>query len=382
MSSAFDVIVVGVGSMGSAACYQLAKRGVRVLGLEQFNIPHALGSHHGGTRLIRQAYFEHPNYVDLLKGVYPLWRELEAETGADLFHQVGALYLGSPDCELVAGSRLAAEQHQIPFEWLTPPEIHKRFPAFRCAEHWVGFFEPNAGYLNSEAAVSAMARRAMDAGAVIRGQTKVVGWESHGNGVTVRTATETYSAERLVVCGGAWAGKLLSDLGVPLQVTRQAVAWVWPRVPMDFGADRCPGWAIDPNPAGEYQGIYYGFPLSQNPPGVKLGWHAPGQISQPEEVDRTIHPSDVDWLGGFSQRYLPGLGDRLLSAATCLYTYSPDGHFLVDQHPSSDRVFLAAGFSGHGFKFAPIIGLALADLALKGRTSAPIDFLGRQRFSR
>lgn len=375
MSNAFDVIVVGVGSMGSATCYQLAKRGIRVLGLEQFNIPHAQGSHHGGTRLIRQAYFEHPNYVKLLKAVYPMWRELEAETGDDLFHQVGALYLGRPDCELIAGSHRAATEHEIPFEWLPPFEVEERFPAFRCAENWVGFFEPLAGYLSSEAAVAAMARRALVAGAVIRGQTKVVSWHSDHSQVSVRTESETFTADRLVICGGAWAGSLLDNLGVPLRVTRQAIAWVWPQTPQLFADDRCPGWAIDPNPAGEYQGIYYGFPLSKNPPGVKLGWHAPGQESHPDVVDRRLHRSDVDWLAGFSQRYMPPLGSDLLSAATCLYTYSQDGHFIVDRHPGYQNVFFAAGFSGHGFKFAPIIGQALADMAIDNRTTAPIEFL-------
>ncbi len=375
VSNHFDVIVVGVGSMGSAACYQLAKRGVRVLGLEQFNIPHSLGSHHGGTRLIRQAYFEHPSYVELLKAVYPLWRDLEAESGVDLFHQVGALYLGSPDCELIAGSRLAASTYDIPFQWLLPNEVESRFPAFRCAENWVGFFEPNAGYLLCEAAVSAMTRRALEAGAIIRGQTKVVSWQSDSCNVTVRTESDTFTADRLVLCGGAWAGSLLNDLGTPLRVTRQVVAWVWPQKTIDFDGDRMPGWAIDPNPAGKYQGIYYGFPLSQNPLGVKLGWHAPGQESHPDDVNRRIHEDDLAWLASFSRQYMPTLGSSLLSAATCLYTYSPDGHFIVDRHPHFENVCFAAGFSGHGFKFAPIIGQAIADLSLDGSTELPVDFL-------
>lgn len=379
MNNHFDVIVVGVGSMGSATCYQLAKRGVHVLGLEQFNIAHTLGSHHGGTRLIRQAYFEHPSYVELLKAVYPLWRTLESETGVELFHQVGALYLGSPDCELVAGSRLAASAYDIPFQSLSPKEVEERFPAFRCPENWVGVFEPNAGFLRSEAAVAAMAQRALEAGAVIRGQTKVVSWESDSSNVTVRTDSESFTADRLILCGGAWTGSLLSDLGVALRVTRQVVAWVWPPSPSDFCTERMPGWAIDPNPAGEYRGIYYGFPLSQNPLGVKLGWHAPGLESQPDDVDRKVHPHDLEWLPEFSEKYMPRLGSSLLGATTCLYTYSPDGHFIVDRHPRRDNVYFAGGFSGHGFKFAPIIGQALADLALDDRTRLPVDFLKLDR---
>ncbi len=365
--------------MGAATCYQLAKRGARVLGLEQFNIPHTNGSHHGGTRLIRQAYFEHPSYVDLLKAVYPQWRALEAESGETLFHQGGALYLGRPDCELIAGSRGAATQYNIPYEWLSPRDVERRFPAFRCPEDWVGFFEPHAGYVLPEAAVSAMARLAMEAGAMIKGQTRVVSWHSESSQVTVRTETETLTADRLVLCGGAWAGRLLGDLPVRLRVTRQVVAWVWPKTPHCFSSKSLPGWAIDPNPAGQYQGIYYGFPLSQNPPGVKLGWHAPGTESNPDQVERRVRPADLDWLPGFSEQFMPELGSSLLGAATCLYTYSPDGHFILDRHPEHGNVYFAAGFSGHGFKFAPIIGSALSDLVQNDRSQLPIEFLKLDR---
>ncbi|MBL8888920.1 MAG: N-methyl-L-tryptophan oxidase [Planctomycetaceae bacterium] len=381
MNHHFDVLVVGVGSMGSATCYQLARSGVRVLGLEQFNIPHARGSHHGGTRLIRQAYFEHPNYVELLKAVYPLWRELEAETNTELFHQVGALYLGSPDCELVAGSRHAATLHDIPFEWLSKSEVESRFPAFRCQDDWVGFYEPHAGYLNSEAAVAAMSQRALDAGAILLGQTKVVSWHVQGSQVTVRTEYETYTANRLVLCGGAWANRLLQGSGLSLKVTRQVVAWVWPQNPNVFQAGSLPGWAIDPQPAGQYQGIYYGFPLAKNPLGVKLGWHAPGLETDPDQIAPQVQANDLSWLPSFSERHMPALGSSLLGAATCFYTYSPDGHFIVDQHPQHDNVFFAAGFSGHGFKFAPIIGQALAELTINGSSQLPIDFLSLERFT-
>lgn len=368
--------------MGSATCYQLARRGLRVLGLEQFNIPHSRGSHHGGTRLIRQAYFEHPNYVDLLKAVYPLWRELEAETGTDLFQQVGALYLGNPDCELVAGSRRAATMYDIPFEWLSKAEVESRFPAFRCQDDWVGFFEPRAGYLHSEAAVAAMSQRALDAGAVLRGQTRVVSWHAQGSQVTVRTEHESYTTGRLVLCGGAWANRLLQSVGLSLKVTRQVVAWVWPQTPNLFTVNSMPGWAIDPNIAGQYQGIYYGFPLSKNPLGVKLGWHAPGDETDPDQVEQKVRANDLSWLPGFSARHMPELGGSILGASTCFYTYSSDGHFIVDQHPQHDNVYFATGFSGHGFKFAPVIGQALADLTTSGVSRLPIDFLSLERFQK
>jgi sarcosine oxidase len=395
MTKHFDVIVVGVGSMGAAACYRLALRGAKVLGLEQANIPHAGGSHHGGSRMIRQAYFEHPDYVALLKAVYPLWHALEAEVGETLFHQIGALYLGHPDCELLSGSRRAAQAYQVPHELLSATDVNTRFPAFRCPENWVGFFEPLAGYLRPEASVSAMARRALELGVKLCGQAKVVSWTSRHNRVEVRTTHEQFTAERLVLCGGAWAGRLLPGIPVALQVTRQVVVWVWPERREPFQSACLPCWAIDPEPAGRYRGIYYGFPLSLDPPGVKLGWHAPGLTTNPDRVDREIHPADLEWLPDFINRYMPELGGSSsdlpdsrqpelktpgpssgwLGASTCLYTYSPDGHFIVDRHPDFENVCFAAGFSGHGFKFAPIIGQALADLSLDGSTPLPIDFL-------
>jgi sarcosine oxidase len=380
MDKHYDVIVVGVGSMGAATCHRLARQGIKVLGLEQANIPHTGGSHHGGSRMIRQAYFEHPDYVALLQAVYPLWRALEQEVGETLFHQVGALYLGHPDCELVSGSRNAAQAYQVPHESLSALEVTARFPAFRCPDDWVGFFEPQAGYLRPEACISALARQAIQSGAVLRGQTKVVSWTSHPDRVDVRTTHDAFSADRLVVCGGAWASRLLPGLPIALTVTRQVVVWLWPQKTAPFLPASLPCWAIDPEPAGRYRGIFYGFPLGLDPPGAKLGWHAPGAASNPDRVDREIRQADLDWIPNFAQQYMPDLGHTILGASTCLYTYSPDGHFILDRHPEFENVSFAAGFSGHGFKFAPIIGHALADLSLNGTSPLPIDFLKLGRF--
>ncbi len=380
MQATYDVIVVGVGTMGAAACRALAQRGCRVLGLEQFQIPHRLGSHHGGSRMIRQAYFEHPDYVRLLQAVYPLWHELEVEAAEELFARVGAIYVGRPDCELVAGSRRAAEAYGIEYEMLGSNDVAARFPALRCPSDWVGLFEPGAGYLRAEACVSALARVALRQGASLCGETKVVDWRATDDEVVVTTERETFRAARLIFCGGAWSSRLLGDLGLPLRVTRQVVHWVWPQAERPFHAECLPCWAIDPQPPGQYAGIYYGFPLSWDPPGVKLGWHAPGMEVSPDHVPREVSAGERDWLPEFSRQFMPQLGGQVLGTGTCLYTYSTDGHFIVDRHPQHHNVCFAAGFSGHGFKFSPVMGQALAELCLDGQSTLPIDFLSLRRW--
>jgi sarcosine oxidase len=381
MHKSFDVIVVGVGSMGAATCEQLASRGARVLGLERFGIPHRRGSHHGASRLIRQAYFEHPDYVALLLRGYELWQRLEQQTGTKLLHQTGALYLGAPDCELIHGSLSAARQFDLPHRVLSPTEVTAAFPAFQCREDWIGMFEPMAGYLQPEKCISAFTRSAIDQGAILRGHQRVIRWDSQGDHVVVQTDQQKYTAARLVVCGGAWSSAILSQVTVKLTPTRQVLVWVWPAHSELYQAGVMPCWAIDPNPAGQYRGIYYGFPMMEEPPGFKLAWHAPAAACDPDTVDREIHAADLQWVQGALEKHFIGGAGPVLSSTTCLYTNSPDGHFVIDRHPQHHNVFFAAGFSGHGFKFASVIGEVMADLALQGTTALPIDFLRLRRFT-
>jgi len=382
MDDTFDVIVVGVGTMGAATCLELARRGCRVLGLERFNIPHTFGSHHGASRMIRQAYFEHPDYVNLLQRAYPMWGQLESESGQKLFHQVGALYLGRESSELLQGSLQAAQAYGITHQRLSSEEIQRQFPAFRIPDSWVGCWEPQAGYLRPEASVGAMARLAVEHGATLLAQQPVLEWNSDGRHVEVQTPEARYRAARLVLCGGAWMSQLWAEGQVPLQVTRQVVSWVWPRQPRLFDSAGFPCWAIDPTTEEVgFNGIYYGFPLSQEPPGLKLGWHAPGVSTDPNQVQRQILPQDLEWQPAFFEKFMPEGQGPVWTAVTCLYTYSPDGHFIVDRHPEYDNVCLAGGFSGHGFKFAPVIGQALSELCLDGKSSLPIEFLSLSRFA-
>jgi sarcosine oxidase len=375
----FDVIVVGIGAMGSAACYHLAHRGARVLGLEQFDIPHDLGSSHGMSRIIRKAYYEHPDYVPLLRRAYELWHQIERASGQKLLHVTGAVYMGRPDGQLVAGSLDAARRHGLPHELLTHAQVNARFPQFRLPRDHVALFEPEAGYLLPERVICAYARAAMEAGAQLHGRKSVREWSADSSGVCVKTDAAEYRAEKLVFCAGPWSAKLLEDLGVKLVVTRQVMLWFWPREQTRFGLGRLPVWGIER--AGG--GIYYGFPMSDEDVGLKVAIHAPGVETDPNRVARDAQPGDVEEVRRALGTYLPDAGADapLLSLRVCLYTNSPDSHFIIDRHPRfPQRVSLACGFSGHGFKFASVVGEILTDLALVGAAPPAARFLALNRF--
>lgn len=376
MTTDFDVIVVGVGAMGAAACWRLAHRGARVLGLEQHDIPHAQGSSHGYSRMTRSAYFEHPDYVPLIRRANELWRELETETREKILHLIGGLYLGPAAGGLVTGARRSAREHGLPHEDLDRSALAARFPQFQLPDDWVGLREPNAGYLLPELGVSACVTAALRRGAEIHAHEAVQSWREESSHVRVTTARATYRSATLVFTSGAWSGPLVRSLGVELTVTRQVLGWVWPRRPERFGPDVLPVWMID---QGAGHG-YYGFPLQTLSPGFKLALHAPLDPTDADRVDRTVRAADEETFRGGLRQFLPDADGPLLALRTCLYTNTPDGHFIVDRHPRHPRVLLAAGFSGHGFKFAPVIGEALADLAVARHTALPVGFLGLDRF--
>lgn len=378
----YDVIVLGVGAMGASTCYHLARRGARVLGLERFGVPHAFGGSHGFSRMIRLAYYEHPDYVTLLRRSFDLWDELEAETGQKLLHLTGGLYIGRADCDLVAGSKQAADQHGIEYETLDHGALQREAPAFHLPEQYVGFREAKAGFLVPELTIAASAAAAMRRGAEIHGHETVLDFSSSGSEVEVRTDRATYRADRVIVSGGAWTNRLITDLGVTLSVTRQIMAWTWPRVPERFELGRLPCWAVDSAEPGEpFRGIHYGFPMMPDNPGFKIALHYPATPVDPDQVSRTPTEEDERTVMPFVRDVIPEADGPLLAIRTCLYTNSPDSHFIVDHHPEQDRIVIACGFSGHGFKFASVIGEALADLALNGRSDLPIGFLGLSRFA-
>ena len=373
----YDIIVVGVGSMGSATCYHLARRGVRVLGLEQFNIPHDSGSHHGESRMIRLAYFEHPNYVPLLKRTYELWREIEAASNTKLLHITGGLYMGPPGSELVDGALQSCQQHDLAHEMLDCDQLRKRFPQFVPPADFNAIYEEEAGFLLPQQAVSVHAEQSLKHGAELHGLEPVKSWSSAQAGVTVQTDREEYHADRIVFASGAWTASLLSDLGVDLKVTRQVMAWFAPQAREPFAMEKFPVWFLETEPGHGH----YGFPILPGGLGFKVALHKPATAVDPDAVDRAVQSRDVADLSKFLGQYVPAAAGPLLSACVCLYTSTPDSHFVVDTHPQHDRVTLACGFSGHGFKFSAVVGEVLADLATNGWTDLPVDFLKLNRFA-
>ncbi len=381
MATAFDVIVLGVGAMGSAACHHLASRGARVLGLEQFPLVHDRGSSHGETRIIRQAYFEHPNYVPLLKRAYELWERVEGEDPHQpgLFEQVGLVLSGRPEGETIRGAKTSAEMHDLIIEELTPIDASRRWPAFSFPADHAVVYEPKAGFLRVEACVQRQIDAAMNLGAQIHSDERAVEWSSNGTSVVVRTDRAEYAAASLVITAGAWAGQCLENLGLSLNVVRKFVGW--------FPIDKSRASAATHNfkqgmPTYFFElphGTFYGFP-SIDGNTVKVAEHSGGQsVDDPSQVNRQMNEDDLLRLRRFIGTYLPGLGHDPAKFSICLYTMTPDQHFIVDLHPQWRNVAFAAGFSGHGFKFAPVMGEALADLSLQQKTPLPIEFLSLRR---
>lgn len=373
MSSSFDVIVLGVGGMGSATCAELARRGARVLGLEQFPLVHSRGSSHGHTRIIRTAYAEHPDYVPLVRRAFEKWYDLEQVTGRHLLSQCACLNAGSPGSEHVAGVRESVRRHGLAAEELTGDEINARFPAFRFPADFSGVLEHAAGFLYVEECVRAQIDNAVSLGATINGEEPVREWKAVGDGVEVTTDRGTYRAAKLVVTAGAWATQLLADIGVPLAVMRQTLLWF--DAPLErFRRDRFPIFIAD-TPAS----AFYGLPAIDRR-GLKIARHygAP-ELPSPDGVNWEITPNDIAAARPLLDEFVPGLG-AFTAGQVCMYTVTPDRHPVIDIHPHSPQVSVACGFSGHGFKFASAVGEVLADLAEAGKTRRAIGLFRAGRF--
>ncbi len=377
--TAYDTIVIGLGGMGSATAYQLALRGRKVLGLEQYGPAHAEGSSHGSSRIIRQAYFEDPSYVPLLLRAYELWEQLERETGKELMTLTGGLMIGDPESDLVSGSVRSAEEHGLPYEMLDAADLHRRFPAFDPDPETVALYEERAGFVRPEASVSAHLDRATALGADLRFGEPFVSWEASEDRVIVETGAGTYEAGSMVLSVGAWASRLLPDLRLPLEVTRQVMYWFEPeRKRRLFLPPLFPIFIWEP----EDGNMFYGFPAQDGETGVKAAFfRADGVPCAPETIDREVGEEETDFLKGYLSRYVPAMSGELLDARTCMYTNTPDQHFIVSQHPEHPRVSIAAGFSGHGYKFCSVMGEVLADLATEGETRHPISLFSPERLS-
>jgi sarcosine oxidase len=369
-----DVLVVGLGSMGAAAAYHLAHRGHSVLGVDRFAPPHDRGAHAGGSRIIRMAYLEGAEYVPLVRRSYDLWSELEAETGESLLTRTGGLMLGPADSKAVGGALSSARVHDLAHELLDPDQLRRRFPQFSPGDDEVGLFEEVAGLVRPEAAIAAHLRLAAAAGATVRSGVAVRGWETTAAGVRVHTDDGPLDADRLVIAPGAWAGDLVR-LPVPLRVERRVQHYWRPTGPVeDFAPGRLPVWIW------EYAAGAMAYGLPDLGGGVKASLH-----HGPDPVDPSVGaapPTDGeiaamrDWLQSRMPRLAAG---EWVSAKPCLYTLTPDEHFVIGRHPEHPAVAVAYGFSGHGFKFSPVVGEILADLTESGVTSHPIDLFAPAR---
>jgi sarcosine oxidase len=376
MAQRYDAIVLGLGGMGTATAFALARRGCRVLGLEQFAVGHDRGSSHGQTRVIRMAYYEHSDYVPLLRRAYDLWYELEQRTGRHLFTECGVLNIGPPTGEVVPGVLRASAEHGLPVERISATDLQRRFPVFRFGEAYEGVLEPRAGFLYVEECVHAHAQAARELGADLREQEAAVSWEAVGSGVSVRTTLGHYVADHLVITAGPWAGPLLGQLGLPLRVLRKTVFWVGTEDDRLFARHRFPIYLAE-----TAAGFYYGFPVIDGR-GKKLARHDGGaEVADPALVDRVVSAPDEADCRAFLRDHLPQASGPVRQAAVCLYTVTPDHHFILDLHPEHPQVVIAGGFSGHGFKFAPVVGELMADLAESGRTELPIGRFQLNRWS-
>jgi len=374
----YDVIVLGLGAMGSAAAQHLAQRGKTVLGIEQFTSPHDRGSSHGGSRMIRQAYFESPDYIPLVLRAYTLWRKLERDTDTRLLCITGGMNIGPRDGELVQRTIAASARHSIPFEILEESAIRKRFPVVVPQLDDVAVHETNAGYLFPEECIRCQLKMASSAGAELLFEESVLSWLATGDHVEVRTGKGTYTAGHLVIAAGPWANEALHGL-MPLRVTRQVMAWIQPTtgvapfLPQHFPVFLCE------DAHGGFPG--YGFPALDGPTGgIKAAIHGSDMVCTPESVDRTIHASDLRRIVEKLRARIPALDGAVVKAQTCMYTMSPDEHFVIGTHPRFAACTIACGFSGHGFKFAPVVGEILADLAASGSTAHPIELFSPRRF--
>jgi len=372
----YDVIVMGVGGMGSAALYSLARRGTKVCGIERFGVAHDQGSSHGDTRIIRKAYFEHPDYMPLLHRAYELWAELEEAGGVDLFNPCGFLTLGHPGSETIRGLEACYAAHDMPHERLDRRHTESRFPQFTVEPGMVGFFDPLGGYLRVEDCVAQHVAQARAAGAELLTDTLVSSWEATDDGVIVCTADAEMSARRLVIATGAWAAPGLERLGIDTHVWRKVLFWYDTPEPGPFLPDSFPTFYVEKS-----YGHFYGFPSVDNK-GVKVAEHlAETPIDDPAALDREVHPEDEPPVQRFVSETFPGVAARHTSHAVCMYTVTPDWNFVIDRHPLYPQVVIVGGFSGHGFKFASVVGEIAADLALEGATRHPIEFLGIGRFA-
>ena len=375
MTERYDAIVLGLGGMGSASAFHLARRGWRVLGLERFDVLHPFGSSHGLTRIIRLAYSEDPSYVPLLRRAYELWHELEELDGRTLLYTTGNLEGGLPDGPVFRGAVHAAELHGLPHEVLTGAEVGKRWPAYHLPDDHRVIHQPDGGFLASEECILAHVRQALAHGAELHWREPVTGWEPLEDGVRVRTARAEYEAGRLVVSAGSWASELVPELAGLTVPERQVLAWLQVSRPELFTPEAFPVFYLELE-----EGKYYGFP-EWGIPGFKFGkYHHLEERIDPDGSREEPNSRDEEVLRSFARRYFPDGEGPTVALKTCLFTNTPDEHFILDLHPGHPQVAIASACSGHGYKFCSVVGEIMADLAQKGESPLDLSLFRLDRF--
>jgi len=371
-----QIAVIGLGATGSAALRALARRGVGAIGIERFAIGHDRGSSHGPSRIFRLAHFENASYVPLLRRAYALWRELETVAKENFIRLTGIAEIGPADGELIAGTLAAARRFGLPHEVLDAKALMRRYPSYRLPDQFVAVVQPDGGIIAAQRAIAANIRIAGDAGALVRTQEKVLAVEPNGKGVRIKTDRAEIDADGVIVAAGPWLQSLLPGLDLPLRVTRQVVGWFEPADAAQFAADRFPVFLIESR-----HGIHYGFP-NDGAMGVKVAkHHHRDETVDPDACERNVTAEDEALIRAPLAQYLPGANGRLLDAQTCLYTMTPDDSFIVDRMPGFPHVIIASPCCGHGFKFSPVIGEIVADLATSGTTRNEIEGFALQRFA-
>ncbi len=372
----YDVIVVGVGSMGSSTCYHLSKRGLKVLGLEQFGITHDQGSHFGQTRIIRKAYFEHSDYVPLLSRSYELWRELEKESGVRLFYDIGLAYFGRPGDRVLQGVKKSSELYGIPVDDIP----FDAYPQFKLPRDYVGLLEKEAGFVLAERSIQEYVRLALANGTDILTHQMVMDWTNDGDGVLVKTKNKNYRAHKIIFTSGGYVNALLPQEKFKTRTTRQYLGWFQSKDIHQYELGKMPVWLVSD---GSSEGAYYGFPyLSEmfpEPAGFKVGRHFPGKEIDPLNTTEDSPEEEIDSLRKFLELNFKVGNCTCVKSGKCIYTLTEDEHFVLEQLNGNPNVVIGTGFSGHGFKFVPVVGEILADLATQGYTDLPIDFLSSDR---
>lgn len=370
-----EVAVLGIGGVGAFTLRALAQRGVKPLGIEQFVPGHDLGSSHGGTRVYRHAYFEHPNYVPLLLHSSSAFGELQETVGKPLMVRCGTLLLGREGSKVITGAQQAADEHRLLVRHVNHDALRARYPQFDLPDDFVGLLEPGGGFVRPEATIEAAVQDACRLGAQVRSRTTVKSLREDKDGVHLTTDQGEIHCQKLIVCAGAWSMKLLPELASKLQVTRQLQAWIRPANPEPIQPERLPAWFLVRDDGPPLYGVP-ADPLAPGLPQTKIAIHGRSEKADPDNLVRTVSPAERAEFQALADRWMPRLAAKVTDTRVCMYTMTPDENFLVDQAPGKKRTWFAAGLSGHGFKMSPALGQVLSDLALDGASRLPADFLG------